>query len=107
MLILTGCFSPRVETRVVTQAVYPDLPPMSHPTYTPEPVAFDWPRTKDGKVDTSSNLYIGLTEDGYKALRVTVGRLTDALAAYKARLDEINAQRAQWRAKNATSIVQK
>lgn len=80
---------------------------MSHPDYAPEPVTFDWPRTKDGTVDTQSNLYIGLTEDGYKALRVTIGRLTDALAAYRARVDEINAQRAQWRAKNVTTAVQK
>lgn len=74
---------------------------MSHPDYTPEPVSFEWPRTKDGAVDTSSNLYVGLTEDGYKALVISVQRMRAALEAYRDRVNEVNAQRAAWKAKNA------
>lgn len=62
---------------------------------------FDWPRKPDGSVDKQSNVYIGLTEENFKGLLLTLKGLYGAIDARDARLVEVNKQREAWRARNA------
>lgn len=86
--------------QVVPRLVYPDLPLLDKPPVACYPFEFAFPLRPDGSVDKTSNLYIGLTEDNFKALRLTLECLRGAISARDARIDAVNAQREDWRSRN-------
>lgn len=113
---------------------YPNLPPMEAPDFHVEKFRLDVPRDMKAapvvKADAAcravaaaqrdaafwkrcgeqpplanSNIYIGMDEENFRIFEEFLTVMAAKDAAWKARLDEVNKQRAEWRAKNEAAIV--
>ncbi|MCB1936131.1 MAG: hypothetical protein KDF59_09330 [Nitrosomonas sp.] len=119
---------PIVKTDVVR--VYPDLPDIEPlPPLTLMPFEWDYPRDTTKRVPKStskcletpgqqrdesywercsehpplgnSNIFMGFSREDFETFLVNNEKIRARLLQYKARIDEINRQRAMWRQKNA------
>jgi len=113
---------------------YPNLPPMEAPNFEAKKFRLDVPRDMSAapvvKQDAAckavpanqrnaafwkrcgeqppladSNIFIGMDEENFRLFEEFLEVMAAKDAAWKARLDEVNKQRAEWRAKNEAAIV--
>lgn len=58
-----------------------------------------WSRCGEHPVVPDSNIFLGFDQDNWYIIVENFAKLKEALHRYKARIDEINRQRAEWRRK--------
>ena len=93
MLASCGTVAPQIVDRpvIVEKPVYPNIPQIPYP----DPIQlgtfkWDYPRDSSGKVDLSSNVFIGLSEADYKKLVEDWNALVSRNAAWKNIVDQEN-----------------
>ena len=82
------------------------LPPIEYPPG-PDLVAVEWdiPRS-NGQPVLNSNIFLGLSQDGYEAYLENMAKLEARERMWRARVDEVNRQRAAENATEPTPVVQ-
>lgn len=99
-LMLGACDNisvPQTSVRLIASTAFPVLPDLDHPRFDAVPVQWNMPRGPDGEPRIDEHIFVGLDQENFERLNINLARLRATIAGYRARIDEVNRQRAEWR----------
>lgn len=103
LILLSGCNGSNSSivsnVKLYDVQAWPELPDIDHPRFDPVPFKWDMPRDSAGKPLADGKIFVGLDQENFERLGLNLERLRITLSGYRARVDEVNRQRAEWRQK--------